>query len=106
MKITEQKPEPKKPTTVSVSDIPTGTVFRGSIWGPSARIWTAGVFYKAYGPWVPSSGGRFQCVIVRLDSHQKYSTAQGNFANLWAVESTVRNYEPLDVELVIKGVQR
>lgn len=105
MKITNE--DVKTPiSTVFVREIPTGTVFRGSIWGPTARVWTTGLFYKAYRPWSGSRGDKYQCVVVRLDSHEKYTTPEGKFANLWAVESAVRNYQPLDVELVIKGVQR
>lgn len=105
MKITNE--DVKTPTaTVFVSEIPAGTVFRGSIWGPSARVWTKGLFYKAFGRWTATVGTKYECVIVRLDAHERFEAPLGNFANIWAAESSVRNYEPLDVELVIKGMQR
>jgi hypothetical protein len=84
---------------VLTMDIPVGQVFRGVILGNNSERWVSGVFYKAWGAF-RAQGKAHEAVIVRLD----VPLMSPGFANVILYDTWVREYEPLDVELVIKGV--
>lgn len=94
---------------ISLNEIPVGQVFRGEIWGVNAKAWRGGIFYKAWGPanvrgihdGFPTTKTA-DVIVVRLDE----TISTPGYANINLYCSTVRNYEPLDVELVVKGVQK
>ena len=84
----------------SLSAIPVGTIFRGSIIGANSGVPTRGLFFKAYGKWKPEESYTRAAIVVRLD--KCFPDAIG-YANLWANETDVFDYEPLDVTLTING---
>lgn len=98
MKITDSRGKPN-PTTTTLNNIPVGQVFKGTILYPVAGPVT-GIFYKAHGPWSQQSMGlRHDCIVISLDDSM---STGGRFANLTLECRVVENYEPLNVELVIK----
>lgn len=95
------------PRTTTLNEIPVGQVFRGSVYSSRSNAFTTGTFLKAYGPWKycgdddRSKGQPNNVVVVRID---KFEGNPPGFCNLWTQCGLVTDYEPLDVELVIKGV--
>ena len=98
--------------TTTLNEIPNEQVFRGTIvspkssWGPEVR--TTGTFMKVCGSVGFYSGRNREAtppmikpdvVVVSLKSIPNDFTVF-----LWCRE--VLNYEPLDVELIVKGVQK
>lgn len=90
----------KYPRTVTLTDIPVGQVFRGEVFGAESGVVTTGIFFKSAGQWRSVRGGPIDMdgVVVRLDGEG----APGHI-NLWVKGSNVKNYDPLDVKLVIKA---
>jgi hypothetical protein len=94
--------------TIQTNDIPVGQVFRGQIWGNYSKRWRKGIFYKAQGALgglltrSDGSQSKFDVIVVQLNEEKSPSDG---FGNGWFTCSAVENYEPLDVEVVIKGVK-
>jgi len=82
--------------TTTFNDIPIGQVFRGTVLYKRAGP-TSGVFYKAEGRWNNDKNGTADCLVVKLDG------STPGWGNVSINCLTVENYEPLDVELIIKG---
>lgn len=101
MKIVEKGEHAVKNTTLN--DIPVGEVFRGSIVMESGATRT-GVFYKAHGPsYDRKTNYRQEVSVVQLDTSGLWTDSSGKkWANTWSYCREVRDYEPLQVELVIK----
>ncbi len=98
MKITDLTKAPaSKETTLNA--IPIGTFFRGEVWGRVRKEWVPGVFYKAAGPTNYNGQTFAEVVVVPVPP-----VTEGRWNNTFHYCTTVRNYEPLDVELIIKGV--
>lgn len=89
---------------LTLNDVPVGTVFRGTIVGFKVEV--TGIFFKQFGAWIPTDKhGTLErertrdVVVVQLDHPTNDVPSIFNWCR------TVKNYEALDVELVVKGVQ-
>lgn len=105
MRIRDDRPS-VKPRSIQLSAIPLGQIFKGSVYGNVSRCWTDGVFYKAnegIGGTYTANGQDYDLavVVVRLDHAGRQTFPTGTYANLWLRDAEVRNYEPVNAELVI-----
>ena len=101
MKFTDKTSKLAK--AISLNDIPIGTIFRGDVWGINAHKWTPGVFFKAHGKSkIISAIDSCPADVIVVKLTPPYSNP--GYANVWLRCSAVKNYEPLDVEMVIHGI--
>lgn len=92
MKVTNTR---KVASETTLNAIPNGQVFRGEVYGKYYGTWVRGLFLKVHGGW--RSSCEHELLVVGLESH----SADG-YSNIFTYCTPVRNYEPLEVELVIK----
>ncbi len=111
MQITDTRPKTHTRTT-TLNDIPIGQVFSGRIFGAMSKRIFSGIFYKAEGPCtlhrragagIPAKSQSADVVVVSLSRERTHDNQP--FANVFTNCTTVYDYVPLEVELVIKGVQ-
>lgn len=89
--------------STTLNEIPVGTIFRGDIIGPHSGYTFSGIYYKADGSFIDTAGCGHDVCVVRLDKPGREQRGIATYANAFLICAEVRNYEPLDVELVIKG---
>ncbi len=101
MKLVDKTTE-RQSTSTTLTAIPVGTTFRGSVIGKRTGKRFTGIFFKYENgvcvqtdPYVSTD-----VVVIQLSGDR-----QGT-SGLWTDCMPVYDYEPLDADLVIKGVQR
>lgn len=102
MKIIENGVRSSRTTTLN--DIPVGTTFRGVIIGPRSGLRFSGIFFKVDANFMDKFKNSHDVCVVCLDKPGATQYHDKKYSNSFLSCAEVVEYEPLDVELVIKGV--